>query len=474
MPDNQRSRRILLCGIGPLPVSNPDRLYAPGLRVWGFARAILAAGCTVDLLEVRFGKDTVAGTGARFHRLRLDTAKIETTTEDLPSAPPPELVARVLAASSYDAMVSTTDVMNDACALQKGDIPFWCDFNGHPMAERQSLAACYGSDEGIADQWDMILPSLLRGDRFSTCSDAERLALIGELGACGRLNRLTDGCDGVVSLPPAAVFAEFLTSTRNVLRPHIVPNDAFVVLWTGGYNTWSDPDTLAKGLVDAMQRESRIHYVSTGGAIEGHDDRTFARFKAAIESSSVRDRCHFVGWVATQDVSAYYRESDVAVNCDRRTLDGELGFRNRILDWVSAGLPVVTTDLCELTHDLSGRGLIDTFEIGDAQGLADCLVRLAHGQREALRERAARGREYILDRHCPERIYASLVAWVCAPERAPDLVASGARISGVPFAFPDNPLARRRAAEWLSMRMKKTISKGLVGRMKRFFARFES
>lgn len=450
--------RILLCGIGPVPLGNPDRLYAPGLRVWGIAHALLDVGCAVDLLEIQFGK-TEQGLGARIHRMRFrdesgahtnPSTDLEADTQSLAPASPADLVAQCLDADSYSAVVATTDVMADACAQRCGDLPLWCDFNGHPMAERQSLATCYSSDEGIAGQWDAILAPLLRGDRFSSCCEAQRHALIGELGACGRLNRLTDGEKMVVSLPPAAIFTEF-PPARGLLRPRVVPDGAFVILWTGGYNTWADPDTLAQALVDAMQREPRIRYVSTGGAIQGHDDRTFGRFRSMIDGSPIADRCHFVGWVPTVDVFSYYQEADVGVNCDRPTLEGELGARNRIQDWVCAGLPVATTNVCEMTRDLAKENLIHTFEPGDARGLADLFVRLSREPHEPLRRRAEQARRAVLEKATPPRLYREMADWARAPRPSGDRPVRGVGNASVPFSVPDNPLARRRAEEWVAV-----------------------
>ena len=58
------------------------------------------------------------------------------------------------------------------------------------------------------------------------------------------------------------------------MRGRLVPEDAFVVLWSGGYNVWSDIETLLQGLEKAMDEQPSIHFLSTGGAISGHDDAT--------------------------------------------------------------------------------------------------------------------------------------------------------------------------------------------------------
>ncbi|HNY28136.1 MAG TPA: glycosyltransferase [Candidatus Sumerlaeota bacterium] len=466
-PSQPVTPRVLLCGVGPLPLGNPDRLYAPGLRLWGFARALLRGGLGVDILEVQFGKSAESGAGARLYRLRLadDSPEkgdrqpepdcqgmmlpphLKADTEDLPAAPLPQMVSRQIQRHPYRAVISTTDILNDACARASGTLPLWCDFNGHPLAERQSQARCFGSDEGLASQWDYVLPPLLRADRFSTCSEAQRLALTGELGACGRLNRWNDGGSFVNALPPAALLTEF-TPQPGTLRGTHVPQDAFIVLWTGGYNTWADEETLFHALESALARVPRMVFVSTGGAIGGHDEQTFQRFQQRVQASPFRDRYVFAGWVNTLEVPGYYLEADVGVNCDRQNLEGELGCRNRILDWVAARLPVLTTSVCELARDLIQRDLVGGFSPGNAPELADRLVHLAGCPQDVLCERAERARAYLLEAYAPERAYAPLVEWARNPQHAPDLQNTMARRSETGFSIPDNPLSRRRFQEW--------------------------
>ncbi len=465
-PSERVCPRILLCGVGPLPLGNPDRLYAPGLRLWGFARALLRGGLDVDILEVRFGKDAESGTGARLHRMRLlESARENGTpggnpecqsamlpphlgadTTALPSAPLPQMVSEQLSRHTYRAVVSTTDILNAACAQACGTLPLWCDFFGHPMTERQSQARCFGSDDGLARQWDYVLPALLRSDRLSACSQAQRLALTGELGACGRLNRWTDGCSLVSALPPAAVLTEF-SPQPGTLRGTRVPQDAFVVLWTGGYNTWADEETLFRALESALERVPRMVFVSTGGAIGGHDEQTFQRFQQRVQTSPYRDRYLFAGWVDTREVPGFYLDADVAINCDRQNLEGELGSRTRILEWVAARLPVLTTPVCELARDLTQRDLVGGFAPGNAAELADRIVHLAGCPQNALRERAEHARAYLLHAYAPEQAYAPLVQWAGNPRHGPDLTDANAH-PGEAFAFPDNPLARRRFQEW--------------------------
>jgi hypothetical protein len=100
--------------VGPAPLGDTDRLYAPGLRLRVFPRSLLQAGCEVDLLEVRFGQAETGGQ-PRFHTLRLtgeapapEWPELAADSRDLPPGAPAALVAAALEAKSYDGIVATT------------------------------------------------------------------------------------------------------------------------------------------------------------------------------------------------------------------------------------------------------------------------------------------------------------------------------------------------------------------------------
>src|SRR5688572_27630897 len=131
--------RMLVAGVGPLPPESLDRLYAPGLRVWGIASELARAGHAVRLVERLFGKHNAS----------------KARVFDLQSSADPSLSSPVTSHSSLEdkswpaflksqadefraaAAIGSTDVMNHALATANLKIPLWCDFFGDPMAERQ-------------------------------------------------------------------------------------------------------------------------------------------------------------------------------------------------------------------------------------------------------------------------------------------------------------------------------------------------
>lgn len=427
---NMNSGTVIVIGVGPVPSGNPERIYAPGLRLFAFSQTIHRSGFRVLMGEADFAPPKVDKSQIMDSELRIakpTEVPVEWERRLLPLDPHKAAmtIASWISKEKPIAIVSTTDVMNLASALAVGDTPSWMDFFGHPMAERQELAFVHGSDAGLAGQWHYVLPALLAGDHFSVCSMPQKCALIGELGAAGRLNRLTSGSDLVTVIPPGVVHHEPEPDGRVAFRGSKVPQDAFCLLFTGGYNTWVDEQTLFKGVELAMTQEDstgtgrRIHFISTGGEIKGHDEVTFERFKAHVSASPFAQRFHFFGWVPLDALPNFYHEADSAINCDRFTYEGMLGTRNRILSWANFGIPIITTPLCELSRDLVTRGFAVGFPDGDADALCNCILNVMKNGGH-YKEMAVAAKGYVLEEYRYEKFLKPLIDWLNRPRISPD------------------------------------------------------
>ncbi len=432
--------KILLAGVGPIPPESPDRLFAPGLRVWIFAEELARAGHVVDLAVMEFGER--AGESLRHFLVVWDKESQSaraSLVKEWRDASPCEVLREIGEASSPNAVVALTDVAGNAVARAKIGAPVWFDFLGSPMAERQQQAAVHDHDGGLAAAWALILPCLLSGDRFSACAEAQRLALIGELAACGRLNRLTAGHDLARVIPPGSAFADF-RKTASVVRGAEAPEDAVIVLWAGGFNTWTDIRTLHAGLAEAMGRDERLHFVSFGGAIPGHCEGVYPEFERLVAEGPHNERFHLMGWVDPQTVQNGYLEADLAINIDCFSYEGLLGTRSRLLEWMRAGLAIVTTELCELSEILIQRDMAYSFSIGDPHTLADTLCRAASNP-DGRKEIARRASVFLDSEYTNKKLLEPLVEWAADPRHAGDIDPESERNQSALFPMPDNALA---------------------------------
>jgi len=409
--------RILLFGFSPLPVENSHRLHAPGIRTWQMAGPLLADGHEVLLVCCRYG----AGYG-----------EDEPDTIELPR-PEPGLRCLLLRDTLFndvrhlqqlhdefrpDGVVGATVIPSAAAVKLETRAPIWADLFGHFMAEGQAKASVYQDDALLLSYFGIARSILLRADIFSTVSHAQELATIGELGLTGRLNARTSGYRFTAEIP-CAMDAEPFPEVAPVIRGELAGEDDFVILWSGGYNTWADVDTLFAALETAMGRDPAIRFVSIGGELAGQDDRTYPRFREMVDGSPIRDRCFFKGWIPTDDVPAHYADADVGINVDKDIYEVRLGSKNRILDWMRAGLPAVCSRVCELSMSLEDGGVGFTYPPGDSAALADLILRLA-ADREGTRALRPRVREHGLA-HCTFPITTEpLRRWAREPQPAPD------------------------------------------------------
>lgn len=303
--------------------------------------------------------------------------------------------------------------------LNINGVPFWADLFGHVMAEAQARAYIDGNDECLFHYWNSEYNIVSNADIFSCVSSRQKYALIGELGAVGRLNKYTSGYD-FTNIIPCGLLQEEYSHTKKVFRgKNRIKNDDFVVLWTGGYNTWADVDTLFKGLILAMEKNSKIKFVSTGGEIPEQDMKTYPRFLSMINSSPYKDRFVMKGWVAGEDVPNYYLEADVGINIDKDIYEVRLGSKNRILDWFRAGLCVLSSNVCELTDIIEKEKIGYTFKPYDSKDLSAKLIYLANHPHE-VKKTAIAGKKYGLLNFNFNKTTEELQKWAASPTFSPD------------------------------------------------------
>jgi glycosyltransferase involved in cell wall biosynthesis len=412
--------RLLLCGVCPLPFENTRQNYGPGIRTWQFATGLARAGQGVDLVAMVI--PGVYGPGELLARESRDGIEIERLGYG--EFMDPAEIRRRLASLRPDAVVGATVYGSFALAQAAPELPFWADQFGHVMAEAQAKAALEGENWPLAYFWRMVQEVVRRADRLSVVSERQRYAALGELGALGRLNAETCGHELISVMPCPLLSLDDGKLGRSaagepVIRGRRTPEDAFLVLWSGGYNTWSDVGTLARGLEGAMGRNPRVHFVSTGGAIEGQDTESYARFEALVASSAFRDRFHLAGWLPSEQVPRYTAEADLGVLTEKAIYEGLLGGKNRIAQWMGAGLPVAYNRVGDLGDLLATDELGLTFPPGDGAALAEAILWAAEHPAE-LREMATRAKRAARERFSIEATTRELAAWAAAPQRAPD------------------------------------------------------
>lgn len=405
--------RIVVIGVDGIDCRDGRADLGPSRRTRQFSSAIADGGHEVVVLGltpshrgmVPEGRDGRSVGGRCFEQ-------ISTSTERFARGDGRALLSEL----SADGVVAATVHASALAARAVGDdVPLWADVFGDPMAEAQAKALVDGHDLALARYWEALVVAVDRGDHFSAVSNVQAHALVGQLGLTGRLTGASAGMDMVSVIPCGAERLETVAECDAVVEG--LPPDAFVVLFSGSFNTWCDVETLLLGVEAAMAADGDIHFVVTGGAVPGHDERTYEEFRVRLRASGHGSRVHVLGWIPRPRLAALYARANVGVNIERVLYERALGAENRVVEWMRHGIPAVTTAASESGRDLVQRGLAFTIQQGDPQALARTLVELSR-DRERVRTVGARCAAYA-ERACTYAVTSRpLVEWCTNPRRA--------------------------------------------------------
>jgi GT2 family glycosyltransferase len=442
MQSTATPRRILILGGCPLPFENQLKTYSVGLRTWQLTEPLVQDGHEICLIASRLLYQYPSGTKQvekivkdNLTYYSVDNAVFEGT----------EFVQTMYDDFQPDCIVAANSFPSYIATCLQSERPLWADLNGHLMTEAQSAAHAFDDDHYLDHFLAYEKRVVQRADVFSTSGEPQRYATLGELGLLKRLNKKTAEYKFVHTIPNAVDPVAY-HATKQVIRGIKAADTDFVVLWSGGYNTWADIDTLFTGLEKAMAHNASIKFVSTGGAIKGHDEVTYPKFQSLVQRSIHKDRFFLCDWVPREDVPNYYLECDVGVNIDKDTLEGVLGTRTRIYDWTKAALPTLTTNICELTQIMARENICYPIPLNDPEALAERLLYLA-GHREELKACGEKARNYFFSQMTFEQTTMPLRQWVQNPQHAPDWDPAAPKFETSPAVMPTQDLLGRLAEQ---------------------------
>ena len=130
------------------------------------------------------------------------------------------------------------------------------------------------------------------------------------------------------------------------LRSHYgIPNEARVALYMGSFFYFSGLPELIQSF--ATLRRDNEYLVLVGG---GEQEKQLRKQVAAL---SMEDFVKFTGFISFDDLPGHLRMANVAVNPMHVSTVSNAAFPNKVIQYMAAGLPVVSTRL---------DGLVQTFE----------------------------------------------------------------------------------------------------------------
>ncbi|MGH3930531.1 MAG: glycosyltransferase family 4 protein, partial [Pseudonocardiaceae bacterium] len=371
-------RRILV--LTPDAVS--QRMAGPAIRAWNIAQ-VLAGEHDVRLICLnQYCEPPAAEFDVRHVPVReigpeLDWAQVVVLQGDvLEQVPALKTSNHIVVADIYDPM-----------HLEQLE-------QGRDLDDRERAKVVHGATEVLSNQ-------LRRGDFFVCASQRQRHFWLGHLAAIGRLSPTVYDADpttrSLLAVAPFGLPAKPPQRTGPGLRDTLgFGSREKVVLWAGGIYSWFDPLTLLHA-VDALRSEhDDLRLVFLGMR---HPNPDVLEMGMAGQTRRLADVLELTGthvffnetWVPYADRQNWLLDADLGVTTHLEHIETTFAFRTRVLDYLWAGLPIVTTDgdsFAELVRD-EELGLVVPAQ--DPAALAAALARVLYDDEFAAgcRERIA-------------------------------------------------------------------------------------
>ncbi|HEX7095981.1 MAG TPA: glycosyltransferase [Acidimicrobiales bacterium] len=339
------------------------------------------------------------------------------------------------------------------------ELEAWCDivvFQGYIMHEYPVIAASkkiivvdvydpfhleqleQARDLGEEERRNTVLAAthvlnqqLSRGDFFLCASEKQRDFWLGQLAAVGRINPVTydasPSLTGLIDLAPFGVSDEPPVHTRAAIKG-VVPGigaDDEVILWGGGIYNWFDPLTLIRAVDKLRVRRPNVRLFFMGVQ---HPNPNVPEMRMVVQARRLATELGLVDthvffneqWVEYDDRQNYLLEADVGVSTHFDHIETAYSFRTRILDYLWASLPVVTTAGDSLAGLIASAPAGLTVPAEDVDALEDALFRILDDAE--LRARCRANAAAIAEDLRWSKVLRPLVEFCRNPRRAPDLL----------------------------------------------------
>jgi glycosyltransferase involved in cell wall biosynthesis len=275
-----------------------------------------------------------------------------------------------------------------------------------------------------------VLTRLVRaGDVFLCASDRQRDFWSGWLAAVGRVNPYTHDADPSLSslllTVPFGVSEKPPTPGPPMFRGVVsgIADSDYLVLWGGGIWNWFDPLTLIRAAARLAPDHPQLRVLFPARASAGEQlppMRMAQTAQSLSDSLGLTDRVVFFGktWVPYDQRGPMLLEADLGVSLHLDDVETRFSFRTRVLDYLWAGLPILTTQGDAMAELVDAEDLGAVVPYGDDAAVAEAIGVLISNPD---RSRACASRSAaVAKRYHWSVVAASLLDYCRAPYQAAD------------------------------------------------------
>lgn len=195
---------------------------------------------------------------------------------------------------------------------------------------------------------------LSTGDFFLCANGRQRDYWLGMLAGAGRLNPATYAAGGhdlsnLLARVPMGLQAAAPVHARNVLRGvhPAIRRDDILLIWAGSLLDWFDPLTLIRALAEVTRQrpDVKLFFMASQHPVLKDAHSIAAQAIELSQELGLYDRTVIFNrdWIPYDERANYLLEADVGITTHVDHLETYFSFRTRVLDFLWAGLPIVTS-----------------------------------------------------------------------------------------------------------------------------------
>ena len=192
------------------------------------------------------------------------------------------------------------------------------------------------------------------GDFFICASERQRDFWLGMLAALNRVNPYSYNEDStlrkMIDVVPFGLPDNKPIYTKEVLKGKVegIKKDDFLIIWGGGIYNWFDPLTLIKAMAEISKIRDDVKLFFMGVEHPNPEVKKLQLVSKTVNLAKklgVYDKNVFFnfGWVEYDERQNYLLESDAGIITHPEHIETRFSFRTRILDYLWAGLPIIST-----------------------------------------------------------------------------------------------------------------------------------
>lgn len=230
------------------------------------------------------------------------------------------------------------------------------------------------------------------GDYFICANEKQKDYWIGMLSALNKVNpreyELSNKLEKLIGVVPFGISTNDPVHERSAMKEKVknLKTDDKVLIWGGGVWNWFDPLSLIKAINNISKVREDVKLLFLGVKHPNPEIPEMEMTRKAIELAEklgIKDKYVFfnMDWVEYNDRQNFLLESFAGVSCHFDNLETRYSFRTRILDYLWAELPIISTEGDYFAEDVVKNNLGLVVKYNDEKSISEAILKLVEDEK---------------------------------------------------------------------------------------------